>query len=192
MTQETVTLVIGLAGIVSTLIVSSIGFYYTSKGRKIGLRDKLFEKQIEIIVRLFHKQSRIRVFSDVLRGKDMELRERAREDIGNLVMEYCEIEEQSAAILPVELWIEIKRLTEFYVDFVVAFDNNNRISEPMREEMLARITKISLLSRTVLGVDELTEESIALFSSPKEYEKLAGLELDHFKKASKQTDRLHA
>lgn len=192
MTQETVTLVIGLAGIVSTLAVSGIGFYYTSKARKTGLRDKLFEKQLDIIVRLNHKQSRIRVFSDILFSGEAEYRDRAREDIGNCIMEYSELEEQASVLLPVELWVEIKHLSEFFVDMLIKFDQSDVLPKSTREDMIALSTKVALLSRVTLGIDELTEESIKLFSSPKYFAEMANLELDYFKQRYSIVNQRHA
>ena len=57
MEPSTVTLIIGLAGIVSTLSVSGLGLYYTAKSRA-PLRQALFSKQIEIVMEIANLQSR--------------------------------------------------------------------------------------------------------------------------------------
>ena len=58
MEPSTVTLIIGLAGIVSTLSVSGLGLYYTAKSRAAPLRQALFSKQIEIVMEIANLQSR--------------------------------------------------------------------------------------------------------------------------------------
>jgi len=186
MEEKTITLIIGLAGIVSTLIASGLGFYYTAKARTSSLREVLFVKQFDLITRIISKQGRVRVFVTILAAKDNTYKEQAREDIGNCVKEFSEYQDEGAAILPTELWVEVKKINDYMASILISYDDGKDISEDDTKTLAAMITKICLLSRAVIGVDELTEESIELFSSKEEYEKLANIEIEDLKKISKQ------
>ncbi len=92
------------------------------------------------------------------------------------------MQEEGAALLPTELWIEVKKVNDYIVDILVSYDDKNEIEEESLKSFVAMCTKIGLMSRNVFGVDELTEESLKLFSSKKHYEELANLEIEHIKK----------
>ena len=52
MDANTVTLVVGLGGIVATLVSSSLGLYFTSKARSSTLREMLYSRQIDLIIQI--------------------------------------------------------------------------------------------------------------------------------------------
>ncbi len=187
MEQQTVTLVIGLAGIAGTLVSSGLGFYFTAKARRNSLREALFGKQLDLISRIVHKEGRVRVFATILTGKDEGFRDRARDDIGECVREFSEMQDEGAAILPTELWIEIKRLTEHMTTLLVQYDENGQIEPDGLTKLCAMAAKVALISRVVIGVDELTGESLALFSGTKDYERLAELEVEYLERVSKNS-----
>ncbi|HIJ80007.1 MAG: hypothetical protein OEY01_16055 [Desulfobulbaceae bacterium] len=185
MDANTVTLIVGLSGIGATLIASGMGFYFTAKARSSALREALFSKQIDLIARALHKQGRFRVFVTILAGKDDAYRDLAREDIGECIKEFSEIQEEGAAILPTELWIEVKKLNDHMADLLINYDEGNGIPEENFKNLVAMMAKVGLVSRSVIGTDELTEESISLFSSKKKYEELANLEHASLRKLHK-------
>jgi hypothetical protein len=57
------------------------------------------------------------------------------------------------------------------------------------KSLIARMTKVAALSRVVLGTDPLTEQSINLFSSQKEYLRVADLEITHFEEIHSRINR---
>ncbi|MFA5984230.1 MAG: hypothetical protein WC782_09450 [Methylococcaceae bacterium] len=83
MEQSTITLVVGLAGISSTLIVSGMGLYYTAKSRPAALRQALFSKQREMVVEIVHLQSRIRLFATHFLSKKARISKKLGEISGN-------------------------------------------------------------------------------------------------------------
>ncbi len=120
MDQNVVTLVIGLAGISSTLISSGLGIYFTARARSAPLRELLYSKQVDLISKIIYKQARYRVYATVLGDdKTATFHKRALEDIGECVKEYSELTERAAAILPTDLWVEVKRLSSAMTDLVV-------------------------------------------------------------------------
>jgi len=192
MEQQTITFIISLAGITATLASSGLGFYFTARARRNSMREALFGKQMELISKIMHKSGRVRVFATILTGKDEGFRDRAREDMGECVREFSEMQNESDAILPTELWVEAKRLSDHMVELLVRYDEEGQIEHDNLMRLVAISAKVGLLSRSVIGVDELTNESLALFSSKKEYEKLAEIEVESFERVSKdaQADKL--
>jgi len=182
MDSNIVTLIVGLAGITSTLIASGLGFYFTAKARSGALREALFHKQLEIITKVIHKQGRIRVFATILSGDDDTFEEQARDDIGECVREFSELQEEAAAILPTELWVEVKQLNDQMIQMLVDYDEGKGVTENHLRELAAREAKVALLSRVVMGIDELTEQSMNLFTKKNNFERLADMEIDHFRK----------
>ena len=188
MEQSTVTLVVGLAGIASTLIVSSMGLYYTAKSRVAPLRQEIFSKQIEMAIEVIHLQSRIRVFATILSSEESPFLEKARHDIGEYFRKFTEAEEKAAVIFPVELWVEIRILSDEISNAIDEFDSQGVSHKARMKTLIARITKVALLARTVIGSDELSEQAINLFSSRKAYARVADLKVTHFEKIYSQVN----
>ena len=171
MTQQTITLIVGLAGITATLISSSLGLYFTANARTNPLRQTLYTKQLELIINLLQKQGRFKVFATMLLDDESPYAEQAREDIGACVMDYSKLTEEATAILSTELWIEMRRISDWMTDFLVSYDANQPLSG--LKDYIIMDTKAALIARALLGVDELSQESISLFSSQKSFEKLS-------------------
>lgn len=182
MEANTVTLIVGLSGIGATLIAGGLGIYFTAKARSSALREALFNKQLDLISRIMLKQGRFRVFATILAMEDDTYKDQARDDIGDCTKDFSEIQEEGAAILPTELWVEVKKLNDQMTKILVDYDEGRGISEDSFETLVAMMAKIGLLARAVIGADELTEESLGLFSSKKDYENLANMEIEYFRK----------
>jgi hypothetical protein len=181
MDPNLITLIIGLAGIIATLISSILGFYFIARARSAPLRELLYSKQVEIITQLISKQARFRVFATLLVGDDPAYKDRARLDIGICVKNYSILTEKAAAILSTELWIDLRRLSNYMTELVVLYDENHKLDKEHIAKLSALDAKVLLISRAVLGVDELTQESLELFSSGKKYEGLVNIEAEELK-----------
>jgi hypothetical protein len=186
MDSNTVTLIIGLAGIIGTVIASSLGLYFTAKSRSAPLRELLYAKQIELITQMIHKQARFRVYATILSSGDPGFKDIARDDIGDCFKEYSETTEKAAALLPTELWVEIKRLETLMSELIDNYDKSAIINEESLLKLAGMDAKVALVSRVVLGVDELTEESLKLFSSTKGFERVAKIEPEYFEHLAKK------
>jgi hypothetical protein len=71
-------------------------------------------------------------------------------------------------------------------DILVSYDNNEEVTKDNMKALVAHATKVGLLSRAVLGIDELTTESLKLYSSEKSFKRIADLEVEHFKNMYEQ------
>ena len=81
-----------------------------------------------------------------------------------------------------KLWVEIKRLTDHLSNILISYDKSNKIDPSILTTLVAMEAKIALISRTIIGVDELTGESLSLFSSKKHYDDLTNIEIEQFEK----------
>ncbi len=186
MDSNTVTLIIGLAGISGTIIASILGLYFTARARSAPLREMLYAKQVELITQIIYKQGRFRNYVLVLSGKEPNFKDLARDDIGKCVKEYSEMTEKAAAILPTELWVEIRKLNDFMVDLIIEYDDNATIDEKSLSKFASMHTKVALISRVVLGIDELTGESIKLFTSIKNFDTVTNIKPEYIEYLAKK------
>src|SRR5262245_48445399 len=96
--------IVSLAGITGTLISSGLGLYFVAQSRRNSMRDKLFDRQLNLISKIVHKQGRIKLYCSILRGDNKKFRERARGDLSEAVRDLSEMENEGAALLPTQLW----------------------------------------------------------------------------------------
>lgn len=185
MDQKVVTIILGLAGIIATLISSGLGLFFVAKARSAPLREALFKKQIDLISRIIHKQGRIRVYLSILLDENNQFKNKAREDVGECVREFSEMQEEAAAILPIELYSDVKHLNDYAIDLLVSYDEKKLIDHDNLITLSAMATKVAVISRALIGVEEFTAESLRLFSKKEQYDSLTKIEIEQFKKISK-------
>ena len=101
--------------------------------------------------------------------------------LGESVRDYSELQEEGAAILPTELWAEVNQLNSAMTGILVAYDEGQGISPESMFDFVARSAKVALISRAVLGIDELTTESLKLYSSEENLKRVAELELKNLR-----------
>ena len=99
-----------------------------------------------------------------------------------------EIQEEGAAILPTDLWIELKNIDSYISKLIINYDGDNGISEENFKDLNAMMVKFALLSRVVIGSDQLTEESIVIFSSKKKYKNLTEVEVKDIREFQENPD----
>lgn len=184
MDANTVTLVVGLTGILATLISSCAGLFFTARARSSSLREALYERQLNLVVRMFSKQGRIRVLATIMCGDAEAWKEQARQDIRICIKELSELSEEGAAILPTELWVESKELMNCVTEFLRRYDTGI-VSPDELASLAARDTKVALVARMVLGVDELSEQSLRLFSSTESLTRVAKIQISEFENMAK-------
>ncbi|MCO7594242.1 MULTISPECIES: hypothetical protein [Pseudomonas] len=180
MSDSMVTLVVGLAGILSTLLVSALGLYYTAKGRVAPLRDALFSRQLDMAMQVSHLLSRIRLDVIILSAEDERHHHEARTSLGGYFKDFAELEERSAVILPLELWLELQGQSQIICELIQEYEEQGVIASSSVRRYEAGMAKVALLCRTITGVDQLSEHAISLFSSRKDYKRIVDMEISHF------------
>jgi hypothetical protein len=117
---------------------------------------------------------KVRTYSILLADPSREFSERPRQDLGEAVPKLSRLTDVAAAILPTEVYVEVNRLQSSVTSFLVASDQG-QVDEVFPKELGAQAAKVALLARSSLGIDELSEESLKLFGSTKERQRLADL-----------------
>lgn len=165
-------LVLGLAGLVATLLSSSLGLYFTAKARTSPLREHLYREQVELTLRILRTSGRAKLFAAVLADEDSPHLERAREDLRRRIMELARLSDSAAAILPTELYVEVRRLANLFSEYSEAFDEKVDLTE-FPGKFAGHMGKTAILARTYLGVDQLSAESARLFTTKRKLKEIA-------------------
>jgi hypothetical protein len=159
-----VTLGIGLAGILSTLIVSSLGLYFTHKARTSKYREELYSTQIELIIELFELIDAVTSASKaVMDAEDKESHFDAWYEFKSQVLSLSDSLSRSSAILPTELFTALGQLHSSAVDFLYVSTQKEDV-ESDYHVLRGFDVKFALLAREFIGVDALSEESTKLFA----------------------------
>lgn len=175
MDDKLLALILGLAGLMATLITSGIGFYFTAKARTAPFRELLYSKQIELALEVVRAFGRAKLYAAILSDPDSPHHDRALEDLRDKVVELSRLTDSAAAILPTELYIEVQRLSSVVSDFLGACEDGTDLT-PFAALFAGHGAKTALLARTYLGVDELSEQSAALFAGKDSLEKVSRLD----------------
>ena len=85
MDQKVITLIISVVAILATLISSLIGHYFTAKARTSSYKQFLYGKQVDLLIKVIHKQGRFKIYATLLMPDAEEYAERARNDIGDII-----------------------------------------------------------------------------------------------------------
>jgi len=142
------------------------------------MRELLYAKQLDLIIRIVKTAGRIRVFTTILVGHDAQFKEEAREDLRLANTRGTQLTDDAAALLPTELFAEVRRLNDVFIDIAVKVD----ASQPATcAELNAQMAKTAVMARALLGVDELSDESIALFGKRNSPERLSKVGLQQFR-----------
>jgi len=177
MEENTVTLIVGLTGIVATLIVAVIGFYYTHKSQANSFREKLYGRQLDLISKLFHYHGRFRVFSTLI--IENHFKEEALEDIRVLVRDHSIAKEEAGAIFPTELYEQLGKVSDTMSEFMERQENDLLLSMENQLSFNSADVKFALLSRSLLGVDELSIGNVRVTSSWNNFKRIKNLDMDY-------------
>ena len=74
-------------------------------------------------------------------------------------------------------------------ELVVNYDEKAILDKNSLSKLAGMDTKVALVSRVVLGIDELTEGSLKLFSSAESLEKVAKIESNYFEELAKKKEQ---
>jgi hypothetical protein len=171
MKPEVVALILGLAGIVATLISSGLGLYFIARARTAPMRELLYARQLALSLSILHLVGRMRVLV-ILMAPDGEQKERAREDFGRAVHRMSVLSDQAAVLFPAQVFGVVRSLSSRAAAFLVEW-NEGRAPGGYGEELSGQSLKLALMARTLLGIEELSDESVGLFTKKRHLQELA-------------------
>jgi hypothetical protein len=164
MTDSTVTLIIGIAGIFGTLFSGFLGFYYADKARKDKYQHAVFTAQFEMLKKanlLVGRADNLAVMVAPPRG---EYFDKAIEDIRQIVPEIANIIHEGSSLLPTELWVDLNDFSSALISILNLRDSEAEIEKENVVDVRAKAAMFATATRALLGVDELSEETFKLIS----------------------------
>lgn len=158
------TFALGLAGLVSTLIASLLGLYYTHKARSATYREFLYTKQIEFIVECFDRVNVLQSLAVIIETTTEEPdRQQIWEELQGEIVRFASIANKAAAILPTELFSALSGFSSACTEFLLKAAKEKELTEAVHT-IQGQNMRFGLLAREFMGIDALSEESMKLFS----------------------------
>lgn len=180
MDQKVVTLIISIVAILATLTSSLIGHYFTAKARTSSFKQLLYGKQVDLLIKIMQNQGRFKIFASLLIPSEIDHREKAREDARTILIEYSSLSEEAAAIIPSELWGTIRECLRSMSDLIDQFDRGELNSKDDILSFTAISVKTTLMIRSFIGADKLSYESVALFATKKDLQRITKMDANSF------------
>lgn len=174
MNDQTVTLVVGLAGILGTVISSGLGLYFVARARTAPLREQLYLKQVDIVLDIIDAYARARNFVVLVSDSASQHRDRAFDDLTEMMPHLNKLEAKAAAILPTELYLEAAHVNTALHEIIAGIEANTDTAQFV-DTFHAHRTKTALISRIVLGVDELSDDTVRLLGRAKNFKDVAAM-----------------
>jgi hypothetical protein len=168
--------IISVAGIAGTVIVGSIGLYFTARSRTSPNRQVLYTKQVELALKIF-RTSGTAINLMVLLLPKSKHQDQARGDLSTLVVEFTQLSYEAAILFPVELYTAFKRVSESVMNVRIEYDEGRDITASLND-LQAADTRWALMARSLIGADELSIESLRLHSKKNELNELGSLETE--------------
>jgi hypothetical protein len=167
---------IALAGLLSTSIVSIVGFYFTNRARTQNYRSYLYQKQLDLIVEVVDLMQLLELDLDlVISSKSDESRADYLSIFNEHFLEFWEKQRISATLFSIDLYEQINKINTLAQEIVIKI-NDGEGSKDDLNMLKANNLQFALLAREFMGVEELTDQTIKLFSSKKEITRLTSIE----------------
>lgn len=184
MEADITALVLGIGGLVATGMIGALGLYFTAKARSAPLREALYARQLTVIVDLLQLIENARLYVAIGLGEDTDYRQRAHSDLVGCMPELNRYRSLASALLPVEIFVEVSRVSDVLSAFIETLERES--PDPTLQEQLAEhCMRLALLSRQLLGIDELSEVSIKLFADKKALERLSTVTIREIREATR-------
>jgi hypothetical protein len=157
---------IALAGLAATVISSAIGFYYTHRARTASYREHLYLRQVETIELVLDRASDLYLLMGDLTGDQPDLiaHDKVWHKAAAAFNDLAALSSRATASLPSNLLNHYNRLnalgTKLLVDLAKEY-----LPMSVLGEYEAALQAFANISRELLGVDPLSDESRALFAS---------------------------
>lgn len=152
------TTALGIAGLVATALSSCFGIYYTARARTASMRDHLYAAQLTLLQELMKEVGRINRIASVLADPAAaSYHAEATADLRGALPALAKIEDAATVLLPVNIYSELKKYSS------LAAQLHDRAG--ICDEVWSHSTKLGLLIRGHLGVEELSAEAIGLLGT---------------------------
>jgi|GEM_PF-1465682 len=157
---------ISLAGLAATVAVSGIGFYFTHKSQRTALRQELYTHQIDYLCSfVVHATQMVQLAASFASGT-AKFESGGEEDMAweHLNAEILEITQRSGLVLPAAAYTTLTSFRAAQRDFEDALIAKAELRAPL-QAMQGALGQVFMVGREVVGVDNLSMESIKLHSA---------------------------
>ena len=152
------------------------------------MREEVFARQAGLLGRIAETQVHLRTQIYKLVVGQEQLRQSASKEVSIHLGELMKLYGESSVLLPMELCTELVGVISQGGELLSLHDNGHPLSDSSFGDMLARSAKLTLLSRTFLGVDQLNNDNLRLLSDPETYAQIATAEIAVFEQMQQSND----
>lgn len=162
--MNAVSLWIAIAGLAATATASGIGFYFTYKAQRSPLRGQLYAKQIEVLANSSVGSTRLMKIAAMLQDTSRLSKEDQHsldEAWDNVSGQLLDVVQMGSVVLPADLYSALtafRACSEAYEVTVVKKVNIGKAYY----DLMGACTNITMLSRELVGADNLSVESLRL------------------------------
>jgi hypothetical protein len=184
--MDKTTLIISIAGLFSTALVSAIGIYFTHKSQRSPLREHLYTVQIDLLTQFASLTFKIQGVARHLKGYENlkeEERAEAREMWEELQLNLLEVTQRSSVVMPAALYSAMTAYRATTHDFKRSLSDKSDIDRAFYA-LMGSATQVGMLSRELAGADTLGSESVDLHNAAG-YKKMQGIGRESFAKVSR-------
>ncbi len=167
---------IALAGLLSTIIVSIIGFYFTNRARTQNYRSYLYQKQLDLIIDIIDLMQLLELDLDlVISSKTEQDRNIYLQIFNDHFLEFSEKQRISSSLFSIDLYEQINRSNNLAQSIVITLNDEGGNIDDLNK-LKAFNVQFALLAREFMGVEKLSEQTVNLFTKKKELSSLTSLE----------------
>jgi len=168
MDQNTQTLLISLLGILATLCVSVVGFYFTVRARADAMRALVYGKQLDVLIKISECISQAETLVSVLSTDPGAFIAEAADELRSVSSDLRKVDHIAAVLLPASLFAEFTETAQAIVALAVSAHGDQGISKECSTAIgcTCRFTK---LARAHLGVDSLSKETLKVLGTRKSF-----------------------
>jgi hypothetical protein len=167
------TVFISLAGLISTVAASAIGFYFTHKSQRTPLRQELYKQQIDCLFAFIVQATRMQQLAGSFASGTSTFESGADEDMAweTLNAKILEITQRGGLVLPAAAYSTLTAYRAAQRDFEDSLIENADLGPPL-QSLQGALGHVFMVGREVVGADSLSVESIRLHSQ-KGYENMS-------------------
>lgn len=164
--MEAESLWLGIAGLVSTVLVSAISIYFTHKSQRSPLRETLYARQIDALTEFILISTRIQELTRVLMN-EKELTDEGIQNAQNLwaqlEAELLETTQKAGILMPSSVYSAMTAYRACMHDFEEAL-NEQAAPKDAFYALAGAASHVFMVGRELVGADNLSIESVNLHS----------------------------
>lgn len=159
MQDSTVTLIVGIAGILGTLTSSAVGHYYIAKVRRDVYQKAVFSEQMAMLKSVHLLVGRARNLLAMIVPPDAEHYDMALQDSLSLVPQIADLIHEGSAFLPQEIWVDLNQFADKLIEVFEISDKNSNEAAALARDVQIYAATLALATRKLFGIDELSVET---------------------------------